>query len=63
MSEIAEHSSDTLEPPTPIGDHEIKRLAHHYHLRVAQIRGLIALYGNNAAKLDAAVRRLKTPAH
>lgn len=46
-------------PVVVVSEREVRRLADRYALRIAQIRGLIAIHGDDTAKLDAAVRRLK----
>jgi hypothetical protein len=60
MSEIATiKRSDDAQPPTVISDDEVKRLALRYRVRMAQIRGLIAIHGREVSKLNAAVKRLQ----
>jgi hypothetical protein len=39
-------------------DREIRDLAMKYDLRIAQVRGLVALYGDNKSKIVAAAKRL-----
>ena len=46
-------------PVAVVSEREVRRLADRYALRIAQIRGLIAIHGADDAKLDTAVRRLK----
>ena len=60
MSKIVNIKHDDRAPPPPavIDDCEVWKLAMKYDLRMAQIRGLNALYGNNASKLAAAAKRL-----
>jgi len=59
MSEIVSFQRAGGAPPVVVSEREVRRLAERYALRIAQIRGLIAIHGTNAAKLDAAARRLK----
>jgi len=44
--------------PAVLNDREVWDLAIKYDLRMAQIRGLISLYGNNRSKIAAAAKRL-----
>lgn len=46
-------------PTAAVSEREVRRLADRYVLRIAQIRGLIAVHGVDEAKLDAAARRLR----
>jgi len=41
-----------------LNDRKVWELAIKYDLRMAQIRGLISLYGNNRSKIAAAAKRL-----
>jgi hypothetical protein len=59
MSEIVSLRRAGGVPPVVVSEREVRKLAERYALRIAQIRGLIAVHGADAARLAAAARRLK----
>jgi len=59
MSKTVSVEPDAVAPPPPIiDDRGVREFAIKYDLRMAQVRGLIAIYGSNPSKLVAAARRL-----